>query len=232
MVVRRVCPTGDRCEGGHEDGWCPEFRDLLLLVLEAMSEKVPPPVDPLASPVHGDCWSGPSLGVHRGYRYISVGSRLRLVHRIAVSASKRLIDGLTVDHLCRNRACCNPDHLDLVTSEENKRRGNCPTAANRRKTHCKRGHEFTPENTIVRTDGGSVRRSCRICALAASRERAVRRVPVRYFMSCRQCATPFVAHKSNWKYCTLTCRLSAQEADRKVRVQQHRSDGRWRPPGC
>lgn len=73
-------------------------------------------------------------------------------------------DGLQLDHLCRNRACCNPTHLEPVAPGENQRRGlrNQNTA----KTHCKRGHEFTPDNTMVTQAG---HRRCRECARAAFR---------------------------------------------------------------
>lgn len=67
--------------------------------------------------------------------------------------------GLQVDYLCRNRACVNTDHLEVVTQAENLRRGESPWAVNARKTHCIRDHEFTPENTIIH--GGH--RECRTC---------------------------------------------------------------------
>lgn len=68
-------------------------------------------------------------------------------------------DGLEIDHLCRVHLCVNPRHLEPVTYEENQRRGQSPMANQARQTHCKRGHEFTPENTYV---WGSYRR-CRRC---------------------------------------------------------------------
>lgn len=75
--------------------------------------------------------------------------------------------GLTLDHLCRVRACVNPAHLEPVTLAENKRRGESPAARKARQTHCMRGHEFTPENTIRRKDrrgrGILTGRECRVC---------------------------------------------------------------------
>lgn len=60
---------------------------------------------------------------------------------------------LEVDHLCRNRLCASPLHLEAVSLQENRRRRSDA------QTHCKNGHEFTPENTYA----PSGRRSCRIC---------------------------------------------------------------------
>lgn len=77
---------------------------------------------------------------------------------------------LELDHLCRNRRCCRPDHLEPVTHKENVLRGMAPSAINARKTHCKRGHEFTAENIYPSPDG--VRR-CRECRRLRHAERKV-----------------------------------------------------------
>lgn len=69
--------------------------------------------------------------------------------------------GLEPDHLCRNRACCHPGHVEPVTRKENLARGE---QAQSRKTHCKHGHEFTPENTLLWKNWlGGPHRVCRTC---------------------------------------------------------------------
>ena len=67
-------------------------------------------------------------------------------------------DGLVLDHLCRVRRCVNPDHLEPVTDAENIRRG---VSWNGSKTHCKRGHEFTSENTGIQNGNHRFCRACR-----------------------------------------------------------------------
>lgn len=66
-----------------------------------------------------------------------------------------------MDHLCRNRACCNPHHLEPVDNRTNLMRGDTHAAHNAAKTHCVRGHEFTEANTYVVPRGGRACRKCR-----------------------------------------------------------------------
>lgn len=107
-------------------------------------------------------WQGPVN--HKGYGLITVGSRLdgshktRSVHRAAFEEWIGPIpDGLTLDHLCEVKSCCNPDHLEPVTNAENMRRRGA------RQTHCARGHERTAESTRVETSGS---RRCLACERA------------------------------------------------------------------
>ena len=75
-------------------------------------------------------------------------------------------EGLWIDHLCRVTMCVNPEHLEPVTPRENILRGEGVAAKEARQTHCKKGHEFTPENTLPqsRVKGKARRgRACRIC---------------------------------------------------------------------
>ena len=103
-------------------------------------------------------WHGAKAG---GYGQIALDGKLYQVHRVVWTRTRAVIpDGLTIDHLCRNRACANPRHLEVVPMRENTLRGVGPTAVNAHKTHCKRGHAFTPENIYTRPTG---QRECLIC---------------------------------------------------------------------
>lgn len=104
------------------------------------------------------CWLW-TAGTVRGYGFF----QKNYAHRISYEISKgKIPDGLTLDHLCRNKLCVNPDHLEPVTASENVKR------YHRSKTHCKYGHPFTEDNMYIITFNNS--RRCRKCVLRYAHE--------------------------------------------------------------
>lgn len=117
------------------------------------------------------CWEFQgSLGSH-GYGKVAVTiapgrQQTRHAHRVVYERLRGPIpEGLVLDHLCRNRACCNPDHLEPVTNWENLRRGESLTAVNAAKTACPAGHPYDDRNTLIkhRPSTGQAYRACRAC---------------------------------------------------------------------
>lgn len=107
------------------------------------------------------CWEWTGKRVNWGYGVVSWEGRFRAAHRVAYELAVGPIPpGLTIDHLCRNRLCCRPEHLEAVTNIENVMRGNGPAAVNARKTHCPKGHPYDAANTARRSNGD---RHCRAC---------------------------------------------------------------------
>ncbi len=107
------------------------------------------------------CWLWIGTKSRKGYGYIKTGGRSRSAHRMAYELMVGQVPaGLELDHLCCNRACVNPGHLEPVTHLENVRR------ALVRRTSCLRGHPFDAENTYSYRG----RRICRECSRSRSRE--------------------------------------------------------------
>jgi hypothetical protein len=107
-----------------------------------------------------DCWAWTAaIKQSSGYGAFQVGGKTRYAHRVAYEFMIGPIpDGLELDHLCGQRACVNPWHLEPVTGLVNSRRGRQTRATD---THCANGHEWTAETIMFR--GGY--RKCRECYL-------------------------------------------------------------------
>lgn len=108
-----------------------------------------------------DCWEWHGTRDAAGYGVIRVGDRILRAHRVVYEAAVAQIpDLLVLDHLCENKGCVNPDHLEPVTHGENTRR------AAAKRDHCVHGHTYTDENTGHKPDGS---RRCRACGRAAAK---------------------------------------------------------------
>ena len=119
------------------------------------------------------CWHWTGYLNHDGYGRLRLGGRQVMAHRAVYEAERGPIpSGLTIDHLCRNRSCVNPSHMEPVALKVNILRGTSPQAHNAAKSSCKRGHEFSGDNLGIDKHGY---RYCRKCRVDGDRARYARR---------------------------------------------------------
>jgi hypothetical protein len=129
-------------------------------VIERFAEKI--------EPQPNGCWLWTGTANRDGYGRFYVREAItELAHRWAYEQFVGPIpEGMPLDHLCRNRSCVNPDHLEPVTQRENQTRSPLTIAAqNLAKTHCPLGHPYNEENTYLYRGG----RRCRACRRTACR---------------------------------------------------------------
>ena len=125
------------------------------------------------------CWEWLGRLDANGYARVRINGVPDYAHRHTYRLWRGEIPaGMEIDHLCRNRGCCNPDHLEAVTHRENLRRSPIHPFFNPEmrythrprppRTHCCNGHPQTPENLYTLKDG---KQRCAVCAREHSRRR-------------------------------------------------------------
>lgn len=138
----------------------------------------------------GECWlwigarTGKSTTSVGGYGVIRLGKdggfRQVYAHQVSYWLHYGPVsEDIEIDHLCSNRLCVNPGHLEAVTSLINTRRiherGNCPNHY-KYKTHCRNGHILSGENLVLRKNSvGGPARICKECRRDRDRKRSTRR---------------------------------------------------------
>lgn len=171
MPVKDICSV-DACERfQYARGWCrlhygrwrrhgsvadrPRAKPIDELFWASIDKAGPTPA---RRPDLGPCWIWTAFIDRDGYGLFhnrKIGTKR--AHRFAYEGSIGPIpEGLVLDHLCRNRACVRPTHLEPVTDKVNAERGMVAT-----RTHCIRGHEFTERNTYIKSNGTRCCRACR-----------------------------------------------------------------------
>ncbi len=108
------------------------------------------------------CWLWKSALSAGGYGVFGIDNKIIYVHRFSYELHKgKIPKDKQIDHLCRNRSCVNPDHLELVTQKENTARGEGISAKYSKRTRCKNGHRLSGDNLIQYSCRGG--RICKIC---------------------------------------------------------------------
>ena len=111
-------------------------------------------------------WLGGLRDKKDGYGAADYAGRTWRTHRLVYTLLREAVPAhLDVDHDCRNRICCNPDHLTPRTRKHNIHRGEGVAPKNLRKTHCPQGHPYDETNTYVWAN----QRFCRTCSAGYKR---------------------------------------------------------------
>lgn len=137
-------------------------------------EFAPCPVESLEGP----CWIWKRSTDRKGYGRVCVNGKNVTVHRYVWKQTNGPIPiGLVIDHVCRNRACCNVAHLRLVTPKVNStENANGFAAINAAKTHCKYGHPYDEANTFIyKGRDGRATRHCRTCQRVSAKARELKK---------------------------------------------------------
>lgn len=139
------------------------------------------------------CWLWTGKLNHDGYARAVFGKRHQMVHRwIYEQTYGPVPEGLECDHVCRNRACVNPAHINAVTHYENMQNRSMESfgKAQREKTHCPKGHPLSGDNLYV-APKRPTRRDCKACrsqsSKAQSAVRSAANALIRSTAKCHKC---------------------------------------------
>jgi hypothetical protein len=148
-------------------------------------------------------WQGPISPLGYGrifYRNRSAGFRINVyAHRVSYEIHRGPIPpGLVLDHLCRNRKCVNPDHLEAVTNRENILRGVSPAAQKAAASHCPAAHPYSESNTYVTRSG---HRSCRECTRVQQRVAWAQKGPSRQCVATTRSGSRCRLRVRKFDYC-------------------------------
>jgi hypothetical protein len=120
------------------------------------------------NPTPDGCWNWVWSRTRSGYGMVGSGGKVKRAHRVVYELLVGPIpDGLQIDHLCRNKSCVNPAHMEPVTHRVNTLRGTAMSAIHAAKTHCPTGHAYDDANTHVYQG----RRYCRACRVIRQRRK-------------------------------------------------------------
>jgi len=118
-------------------------------------------LDKISTVDDSDCWTWGASTNTDGYGIFKIDGVVKRAHKVSYEFFIGFVpDGLEIDHLCRNRSCVNPLHLEPVIHYENTKRGDAGVNS-RAKTHCPTGHPYRGENLRVGPNGHRYCRRCR-----------------------------------------------------------------------
>lgn len=148
------------------------------------------------------CWLWIAPCGKRRYGATSYRGKSVEAHRMVYTMFRGDIPmGLTLDHLCRNRKCVNPEHLEPVTIQENIRRA---VKFIQRSNYCRNGHKLTAGNTFVLIRGSHQYRRCKACDTLQRKEAEVRGKK-RFTKSCDKCGKSYGTRYSTQRFCSRDC---------------------------
>lgn len=191
-------------------------QQLLPTALAKLAAVAPPHFLTKVTVTDAGCWQWNKTSGD-GYGRFNVAGKTRLAHRLTYQwLVGHVPDGLELDHLCRNRGCCNPAHLEPVTHRENVLRGMSPAATFAVTTHCPSGHEYTPENTYLF-------RSMRYCVTCRDAHTAANKAK----RSAEMKSDPFDRHHGKLTgYSSYGCRCDRCKTAWRSYMQARRAGGK------